>query len=70
MTLAGTAPQSTSSATSPRNSSSWIICRVPPMEAEMASLGRNATVSLMARIKCQIASRLKSTMQENIEAQA
>lgn len=68
MTLAGTAPQSTSRATSTRNSSSWIICRMPPMEAMRASLERNATVSLMVRIKCQIASRLKSTMQGNIEA--
>lgn len=57
MTFAGTAPQSTRSATSTRNSSSWIICRVPPIEAMRASTELNSTTLLMARIKRHRANR-------------
>lgn len=42
MTFAGTAPQSTSTATNSANWSSAIICRVPPMAASFASMGRMA----------------------------
>lgn len=39
MTFAGTAPQSTSKATSVAKLSSAIICRVPDIEAIRASMG-------------------------------
>lgn len=48
MTFRGTAPQSTRRATSTSNWSSAIICRVPDIEAAMASCGRNATGLFMA----------------------
>lgn len=39
MTFAGTAPQSTSKAANSAKLSSAIICRVPPMLANLASIG-------------------------------
>lgn len=71
MTFAGTAPQSTSTATNSANWSSAIICRVPPMAASFASMGRMAstpTQHCTARIKAGRANGGNPTMQENVEA--
>lgn len=54
MTFAGTAPQSTSIFTNSAKLSSAIICRVPPMLANLASIGVIAstpTQHVTARIK-------------------
>ena len=70
MTLAGTAPQSTSNAVSSANSSSRIIARVPPMAASFASMGRIArtpTQQNNARIKAGRANGGNTTINANIE---
>lgn len=69
MTFAGTAPQSTSSATNSAKLSSAIICRVPPMAASFASMGRMArtpTQHVTARIKAGRADGNKSFDMGNI----
>ena len=69
MTLAGTAPQSTSSATNSAKLSSAIIARVPPMAASFASMGRMArtpTQQNNARIKAVRAGGNKSFDMGNI----
>lgn len=66
MTLAGTAPQSTSKAVSSANSSSRIIARVPPMDASFASMGltgRTPTQHDTARIKDAISRECKANNQ-------
>jgi len=71
MTFAGTAPQSTSKATNSAKLSSAIICRVPPMAASFASMGRMArtpTQQDMAGNIPVIARSGKSMMQRNVEA--
>lgn len=71
MTFAGTAPQSTSSATNSAKLSSAIICRVPPMLANLASIGVIAgtpTQQDMAGNIPVIARGGNPTMQENVEA--
>ena len=69
MTFAGTAPQSTSTATNSANWSSAIICRVPPMLANLASIGVIAgtpTQQNNARIKAGRANGGKSFDMRNI----
>lgn len=69
MTLAGTAPQSTSKATISPKLSSAIICRVPDIEAIRASMGltgRTPTQQNYARSKEQCVVGSKSFDRENV----